>query len=257
MYVHKPKDTDKHEHFIKHLVYILTVTMRTSKQGRMHGAQRLGWLSSSYGSTKTKQSKGMVVSVISKGKDAKRKVAPTGQISRKNVMVLQRENHVQQIANVEEYLNTITPQSSTDRASDSSCMVLKTKRASRHMHLISEKHLTEELRRLNLRRYKEKTTSLEGLSYPKAKRSSEWNWTRRSATVPQRRIYQLQRKGRRCETMDNSIMGLAVPCYRRGTKYAVCGAIPFLLRGVATKMMEKMVQSQRRPKLSETCSKLG
>ncbi|RZR86543.1 hypothetical protein BHM03_00013754 [Ensete ventricosum] len=28
MYVHKPKDTDKHEHFIKHLVYILTVTVR-------------------------------------------------------------------------------------------------------------------------------------------------------------------------------------------------------------------------------------
>ncbi|RWW06755.1 hypothetical protein BHE74_00033568 [Ensete ventricosum] len=26
MYVHKPKDTDKHEHFIKHIVYILTVT---------------------------------------------------------------------------------------------------------------------------------------------------------------------------------------------------------------------------------------
>ncbi|RRT32136.1 hypothetical protein B296_00019364 [Ensete ventricosum] len=26
MYVHKPKDTDKHEHFIKHLVYILTMT---------------------------------------------------------------------------------------------------------------------------------------------------------------------------------------------------------------------------------------
>ncbi|RWW20599.1 hypothetical protein GW17_00015288 [Ensete ventricosum] len=29
MYVHKPKDTDKHEHFIKHLVYILTVTARS------------------------------------------------------------------------------------------------------------------------------------------------------------------------------------------------------------------------------------
>ncbi|RZS00237.1 hypothetical protein BHM03_00029885 [Ensete ventricosum] len=28
MYVHKPKDTDKHEHSIKHLVYILTVTAR-------------------------------------------------------------------------------------------------------------------------------------------------------------------------------------------------------------------------------------
>ncbi|RWV77715.1 hypothetical protein GW17_00061418 [Ensete ventricosum] len=26
MYAHKPKDTDKHEHSIKHLVYILTVT---------------------------------------------------------------------------------------------------------------------------------------------------------------------------------------------------------------------------------------
>ncbi|RWW73373.1 hypothetical protein BHE74_00018762 [Ensete ventricosum] len=26
MYVHKPKDTDKLEHFIKHIVYILTVT---------------------------------------------------------------------------------------------------------------------------------------------------------------------------------------------------------------------------------------
>ncbi|RWV85325.1 hypothetical protein GW17_00052890 [Ensete ventricosum] len=30
MYVHKPKDTDKHEHFIKHLVYILTVTVAIS-----------------------------------------------------------------------------------------------------------------------------------------------------------------------------------------------------------------------------------
>ncbi|RWW14449.1 hypothetical protein GW17_00021785 [Ensete ventricosum] len=28
MYVHKPKDTDKHEHFIKHLVYILTRAVR-------------------------------------------------------------------------------------------------------------------------------------------------------------------------------------------------------------------------------------
>ncbi|RWV93247.1 hypothetical protein BHE74_00035751 [Ensete ventricosum] len=29
MYVHKPKDTDKHEHFIKYLVYVLTVTMQS------------------------------------------------------------------------------------------------------------------------------------------------------------------------------------------------------------------------------------
>ncbi|RWV91041.1 hypothetical protein BHE74_00048832 [Ensete ventricosum] len=44
MYVHKPKDTDKHEHFIKHLVYILTVTARI-KQSHMDleamGATRL------------------------------------------------------------------------------------------------------------------------------------------------------------------------------------------------------------------------
>ena len=33
---------------------------------------------------------------------------------------------------------------------DSSCMVSKTKGASGHMHLISEKHLMEELRQLNL-----------------------------------------------------------------------------------------------------------
>ncbi|RRT65525.1 hypothetical protein B296_00014671 [Ensete ventricosum] len=36
----------------------------------------------------------------------------------------------------------------SDRA-NSSCMMPKTKGASRYMHLISEKHLTEELRRLN------------------------------------------------------------------------------------------------------------
>ncbi|RWW02799.1 hypothetical protein GW17_00034093 [Ensete ventricosum] len=30
MLVHKAKDTDKHEHFIKHLVYTLTVTLGRS-----------------------------------------------------------------------------------------------------------------------------------------------------------------------------------------------------------------------------------
>ncbi|RWW49368.1 hypothetical protein BHE74_00044483 [Ensete ventricosum] len=37
----------------------------------------------------------------------------------------------------------------------------------------------------------EATTNPEGLSYPKAKRRLERRWTRRSATVPQRRIYRL------------------------------------------------------------------
>ncbi|RRT35495.1 hypothetical protein B296_00047906 [Ensete ventricosum] len=44
---------------------------------------------------------------------------------------------------------------------DSSCMVPKTKGASRHMHLILEKHLMEELRRLHLRKAK---LGSEGLS---------------------------------------------------------------------------------------------
>ncbi|RWV81879.1 hypothetical protein GW17_00056666 [Ensete ventricosum] len=34
MYVHKPKDTDKYEHFIKHLVYILTVIERRATDER-------------------------------------------------------------------------------------------------------------------------------------------------------------------------------------------------------------------------------
>ncbi|RRT33699.1 hypothetical protein B296_00032283 [Ensete ventricosum] len=38
-------------------------------------------------------------------------------------------------------------------------------------------------------RGEEATTSPEGLSYPKAKRQLERRWTRRSATVPQKRIY--------------------------------------------------------------------
>ncbi|RRT74207.1 hypothetical protein B296_00032574 [Ensete ventricosum] len=181
---------------------------------------------------KTKQSKGMVVSVISRGKDAKRKVAPTGQISRKNGMVLQRENHVQQTAHVEEYLNTITPQSSTDRASDEESLHdLPRELDYSNAHI----RLKEPGKLENKAEYKEKTTSLEGLSYPKAKRSSEWNWTRRSATVPQRRIYQLQRKGRRYVTTDNSIIGLVMPCYRKG-ETSVKSSIPCSYGGRALVM---------------------
>ncbi|RWW04957.1 hypothetical protein GW17_00031787 [Ensete ventricosum] len=38
MYVHKPKDTDKLEHFIKHLVCILTVTARGERSRRYEEA---------------------------------------------------------------------------------------------------------------------------------------------------------------------------------------------------------------------------
>ncbi|RWV81365.1 hypothetical protein GW17_00057223 [Ensete ventricosum] len=60
------------------------------------------------------------------------------------------------------------------------------------------------------------TTSPEGLSYPKAKRRSERRWTRRSATVSQRRIYRSRRKGRRCKATDIRAMGLVAAWYRRG-----------------------------------------
>ncbi|RWW02109.1 hypothetical protein GW17_00034815 [Ensete ventricosum] len=58
--------------------------------------------------------------------------------------------------------------------------------------------------------------SPEGLSYPKAKRRSEWRWTRRSATMQQRLIYRSRRKGHRCKVTDSSAMGLTAPWYRRG-----------------------------------------
>ncbi|RWW35522.1 hypothetical protein BHE74_00059536 [Ensete ventricosum] len=44
-------------------------------------------------------------------------------------------------------------------------------------------------------RGEEAMTSPVGLSYPKAKRRLERRWTRRSTTVPQRRIYRSRRKG--------------------------------------------------------------
>ncbi|RWW89725.1 hypothetical protein BHE74_00001242, partial [Ensete ventricosum] len=50
----------------------------------------------------------------------------------------------------------------------------------------------------------EATTSPEGLNYPKVKHPLEWRWTRRSATVPQRRIYRSRILGRKCETTDST-----------------------------------------------------
>ncbi|RZR81993.1 hypothetical protein BHM03_00008329 [Ensete ventricosum] len=55
------------------------------------------------------------------------------------------------------------------------------------------------------------TTSPVELSYPKAKHRLERRWTRRSTTVPQRRIYQSRRKGCRCRATDSRAMGLAAP----------------------------------------------
>ncbi|RWW90309.1 hypothetical protein BHE74_00000545 [Ensete ventricosum] len=59
-------------------------------------------------------------------------------------------------------------------------------------------------------------TSPKGLNYPKAKCRSERRWTRRSATVPQRRIYRSRRKGRKYKATDSRAMCLVTPWYRRG-----------------------------------------
>ncbi|RWW32320.1 hypothetical protein GW17_00003010 [Ensete ventricosum] len=54
-----------------------------------------------------------------------------------------------------------------------------------------------------------------GLSYPKVKHRLERRWTRRSTTVPQRRIYRSRRKGCRCKSTNSRAMGLTALWYRR------------------------------------------
>ncbi|RZS25242.1 hypothetical protein BHM03_00058413 [Ensete ventricosum] len=60
----------------------------------------------------------------------------------------------------------------------------------------------------------EATTNPEGLSYPKAKRRLERRWTRRSATVPQRRIYRL----------GGTSVESSIPCSHGGRALIVKGA---------------------------------
>ncbi|RWW17246.1 hypothetical protein GW17_00018836 [Ensete ventricosum] len=68
-------------------------------------------------------------------------------------------------------------------------------------------------------RGEEATTSPMGLSYPKVKHRLERRWTRRSTTVPQRRIYRSRRKGCRCKSTDSRAIGLVAPWYRRGRTF--------------------------------------
>ncbi|RRT43457.1 hypothetical protein B296_00054696 [Ensete ventricosum] len=192
---------------------------------------------------------------------------------------------------------------------DSSCMVPKTKGASRHMHLISEKHLIEELRRLNLRRrnwgqkvlargnrtrrydqrYDQSLYSLKEAKENKIGASSTTGWRRpcmrvavclsinqgelliihrgveasgqkgrendnesRGTQLPKNQAsvrmeadskecysiaeadLSIKKKGRRCEAMENSIMGMVAPWYRRsGT--SVESLINFIMDGIHQK----------------------
>ncbi|RRT64166.1 hypothetical protein B296_00042081, partial [Ensete ventricosum] len=83
----------------------------------------------------------------------------------------------------------------------------------------------------------EATTGPEGLSYLKAKRRLKRRWTRRSATVSQKRIYLSRRKGRRCKATDSRAMGLATLWYRRGGT-SVDSSIPFSHGGRALVVKE-------------------
>ncbi|RRT37286.1 hypothetical protein B296_00015123 [Ensete ventricosum] len=85
-------------------------------------------------------------------------------------------------------------------------------------------------------RSEEATMSPVGLSYPKEHRL-ERRWTRRSTTVPQRRIYRSRRNGCRCKATDSRAMGLAAPWYHRsGT--SVESLIPYSHGGRALVIKE-------------------
>ncbi|RWV81464.1 hypothetical protein GW17_00057112 [Ensete ventricosum] len=81
-------------------------------------------------------------------------------------------------------------------------------------------------------RGEEAMTSPGGLSYPKVKHRLVRRWTRRSTTVPQRRIYRSRRKGCRCKSIDSRAMGLAAPWYCRGGTF-VESSIPWSHEGRA------------------------
>ncbi|RRT58055.1 hypothetical protein B296_00034570 [Ensete ventricosum] len=107
-------------------------TTRTNKMGRMHNAQSLRRLSLSYNS-----------------KLGTKLVDAQGKQSAWQRMRLCKEGWVAQRS--KEFCKTDRGEVVTQ---DSSCMVPKSKGASRHMHLIMVKHLTEELRRLNFAKAK-------------------------------------------------------------------------------------------------------
>ncbi|RZS17687.1 hypothetical protein BHM03_00049860 [Ensete ventricosum] len=77
---------------------------------------------------------------------------------------------------------------------DSSCMVPKTKGAARYMHLVSEMHLTEELRRFNLRRWS-KGARKRRVQRGSATQKLSVNHNEGGLEgVPQRRIYRSQER---------------------------------------------------------------
>ncbi|RZS14333.1 hypothetical protein BHM03_00046012 [Ensete ventricosum] len=102
-------------------------------------------------------------------------------------------------------------------------------------------------------RGEEVTMSLEGLSYPSAKRWSKREWTRRSVTVPRRRIYRLRRKGRRYKATDSRAMGSAAPWYRKG-RTSVESSIPCSHggRALVVKRAEEVENAEANSKYQDT-----
>ncbi|RWW37238.1 hypothetical protein BHE74_00057686, partial [Ensete ventricosum] len=110
---------------------------------------------------------------------------------------------------------------STSESHGGDLIILRYDRSSWRVGLLQCSHSLKGARQVRgqsqvVGRGEEATMSPVGLSYPKAKRQLERRWTRRSTTVPQRRIYRSRRKGCRCKSTDSRAMGLATPWYRRG-----------------------------------------
>ncbi|RRT71981.1 hypothetical protein B296_00020089 [Ensete ventricosum] len=110
---------------------------------------------------------------------------------------------------------------STSESHGGDLIILRYDRSSWRVGLLHYSHSLKGARQVKgqsrvVERGDEATTSLVGLNYPKAKRRLERRWTRRSTTVPQRRIYRSRRKGCRYKSTDSRAMGLAASWYHRG-----------------------------------------
>ncbi|RRT84444.1 hypothetical protein B296_00007303 [Ensete ventricosum] len=103
--------------------------------------------------------------------------------------------------------------------------------------------------KLVVERGEEATMSPDGLSYPSAKRRSEREWTQRSVTVPQRRIYRSRKKGRICKATNSRVMGLAAPWYHRGGSF-VESSIPYSYGGrtLVVKRVEEVENAEANSK---------
>ncbi|RWW76590.1 hypothetical protein BHE74_00015305 [Ensete ventricosum] len=215
MYVHKPKDTDKHEHFIKHLVYILTVTFAHPRGIRPYGVSHKSMIKSyrelhfgeqhdnkkGYG-FKERMPCAVKVGSIDRGKrdvDMRQQIGvpwarqPYGiaEFDANEKVNCNRLREPDKSEDKVEQANVATMEAKENIIGV--CPLTRWRRSCMRVVVclsIDQGELLCEHKGIEAggRKGEEATTSLYGLNYPKAKRRSKWRWTR-SATVSQRRIY--------------------------------------------------------------------